>query len=321
MKNLSMLAIACLLLSILALVPGCREDATPVVTAPTADAALLADNAGSYPPGGMWARYYPLRVGDYWNYDRSFKVWDGDGVVLHDEIGSSSREIIGHEVIGGRVYTVEEWTITDSHGEFPTWIRYRQDRDGLFEADVSIGDPPTLVDPDRKGRETRRPIALAAVSATNELLRRERDPYRRAAIAAHLERHRQLVAAAMRGLEQVSAADLQAGEITRLRYPLRPGDSWVIRDDPFFGAEVEGRELLDMPIGKRVGVRIRITPPIVGPEDDVLVWYSQCGQLRMYVYVESEATDPEGNPLGLLFSEELVELVETDVAGRPACDR
>jgi hypothetical protein len=316
MRTRTALLVPCLLLVLIVLVPGCRDDATPVITAPSVDAALAM--AGPYPPGGMWARYYPLAMGNHWRYDRQFRIWDEDGNVLTDISGETTREIVGQEEISGRMYTVEEWIYTDDQGSSPSWLRYRQDRDGLYEADISITEPPALIGANRESLLKRPDAITAAAGLENELLRREADPYRRALIAAHLERHRRLVSAA---LGWVYSTGVEAGELTRLLYPLRPGETWSIRDEPLFNSEMEGYELLRLPVGNRVGARIRITPPGTTPDEDVLVWYSSCGQLRMYVYVETEGTDPGGNPIGPLYSEETVELVDVDLPGRPSCGR
>ena len=329
MRNVSTLAAACLLLAILAFVPGCREAASPVDTAPAVDLALLAENSASNPPGGMWARYYPLRTGNHWRYDRQFRAWDDAGLVDIDVVGESTREIIGEEVLFGRTYMVEEWRITEpaENGDetFTYWIRRRQDGNGLFEADVAISEPPALIAVAGKEAEPRPSTVTAArnLDGVDAIIRNEKHAGRRAAMAAHFERHRRLVAAALRGMEAASGslAGLEEEEITRLVYPLRRGQKWVIRDDPFFGAEVEGRELLRLPVGQRVGVRLRITPPIVGPDDNVLMWFSNCGLLSVYVFVESVMTDPTGNPIGMFYSEEIVELFESDVSGRPWCGR
>lgn len=325
----SLLLLTAFLLAALALFPGCSEETSPVQNAPAPDVdPYFAGNATGNLAGGLWADYYPLRTGNRWRSERRFRVWDDDGNVINDITGESTRELIGQEELAGRIYTVEEWTMSEGiEGEVHSttyWIRYRQDRDGLYEADVTAVEPPTLLASPGKENQ-RRTLTTSAWNddgAVQAMVRQVKDPTRRAAIAAHLVRHRQVVAAALFGATAYAAsAGPEAGEITRLLYPLRRGRSWVIRDEPLFTAEVEGRELLRLPIGRRVGVRVRITPPGAGPDDEVFLWFSSCGMLRLYARLQGEMTDPDGTPLGTINTEEIVELVEADVGGRPWCGR
>ncbi|MDH3197993.1 MAG: hypothetical protein OEO21_07110 [Candidatus Krumholzibacteria bacterium] len=330
-SSASFVIIATLLLAALALVSSCGEEATPVQTAPAGDEALLAESAAMFPPGGMWARYYPLRTGNHWRADRQFRAWYDDGTVVADIGGESSREMIGEEVLFGRTYAIEEWRLIERfEGLEDTttyWIRYRQDRDGLYEANVAMSEPPVLIAAAGKegGRRALTVSAADGAGVAHAILRNETHPGRRAAIAAHLERHRRLVTAAMLGADALAASAAAVApedeELTRLVYPLRRGREWVIREDPLFTSAAEGRDLLRLPIGRRVGMRVRIVPVELEPDADVLLWYSNCGLLRMYVSVQTEMTDFDGTPLGTLFTEEIVELVEADVLGRPWCGR
>src|SRR5207249_1892146 len=62
---------------------------------------------------------------------------------------------------------------------------------------------------------------------------------------------------------------LAAGELIRLRYPLHPGQSWNIREDPLFTATVEGVDALDLAPGRLTGFRTRYTSDLFGPHDRV----------------------------------------------------
>jgi len=330
-RSASSLILATFLLATLALIAGCGEEASPVETAPAADTALLAGDAAMSPPGGMWARYYPLRTGNYWRSDRQLRAWDDDGTVIFDVSGESSREIIGEEQLFGRMYMVEEWRIIERYdGNEDTttfWVRYRQDRDGLYEADIPISDPPVLLAGAGKDGGRRALTVSAADGAGLEaaIARREKHPGRRAAIAALMERHRRVVMTAMIGADALAAGTAVSApeddEITRLVYPLRRGREWVVREDLLFTAAAEGRELLRLPIGNRVGMRVRIVPVELAPDADVFLWFSHCGLLRFYVSMQEEMTDFDGTPLGTIYSEEIVELVEANVLGRPWCGR
>ena len=71
-----------------------------------------------------------------------------------------------------------------------------------------------------------------------------------------------------------------SNEATQLQYPLRPGLTWVLRDDPRFIYTVEALEHVDLPIGREMGYRIRVdvgTQP--NPDHSVYVWFGRLGML------------------------------------------
>lgn len=297
-------AVPCLLLIVIAMLPACRGDVPSSTTAPPVDANLVV--GAPDPSGGAWARYYPLEIGNQWRYEWRHRMWEGDGTVRLDREGELTSEIIGMEEFFGRMYVVEEQHETYDEGDAFTWIRYRQDRDGLYEAEVSITQPPALIGAERAAME-KRPEALAPAAGTNrELLPHGVDSNGRVMIDVLAERHRRLVAA---GLGRVIGT-AEEGEITRMPYPLRPGEIWSAFSE--LNSEMEGHELLHLPIGNRVGARIRIT---LSEDAYTLVWYSRCGLLRIYHYSE---TGIPGQPL---YTEYVLELVDSDVTGRPSCGR
>ena len=108
---------------------------------------------------------------------------------------------------------------------------------------------------------------------------------------------------------------MESGEITRLEYPLHPGAQWVIRADPRFESIVEGAEVLDLAVGHVPGWRIRIESVLFGPDDRVHIWYGRGGFLKLEAYFEGIATDPGGNRLGRLISEESEVLTEVSLSG------
>ena len=102
-------------------------------------------------------------------------------------------------------------------------------------------------------------------------------------------------------------------EILRLRYPLFPGANWAIREDPFFGATVEGHEPSVLPAGRFPGYRVRISSPLFGAKDEVKVWYGRAGLLRLSAHGEEVATDPQGNVIGTLVFEQQEVLSNLDL--------
>lgn len=82
-----------------------------------------------------------------------------------------------------------------------------------------------------------------------------------------------------------------AGEALLLRYPLKVGESWTMRDVPELGgkwtATVEGRERLSMPAGDFNAYRVRVRQPFQGPEDGLLIWYAPEGIVKLLAHVHT----------------------------------
>ena len=70
-----------------------------------------------------------------------------------------------------------------------------------------------------------------------------------------------------------------------------------------------GESTLDLAVGHVPAWRIRIDIDGFGPRDRVHIWYSRSGFLKSDVHLEAEATDTNGNPIGLAILEESEELV------------
>src|SRR5436309_5533538 len=250
--------------------------------------------------------YFPLQIGNRWHSESDFRatLTAPAGVltvVIHADI---TREIIGTETIAGRTYVVER-SVTDEDdpsGPFNSWIRYRQDAAGLYEADLDISQPPVLDSGASAGPinaalpEARDlPASFAERMSANQL-----DAYQ----AAWDVLQKRIVA--IRSIHALASGDgasavrggVLPGELTKLGYPLRPGATWVIRDDPFFGSIVEANGTLEVPGGRFPSSRIQIPNEFMGPNDVVRVWFSRSGQLAFRYHLESVATDVDGNPIG-----------------------
>lgn len=209
-------------------------------------------------PGGASSGFYPLEVGNHWQYDRVFTLQFAPDADPSDTIRSEvSRELIGQELMNGRQYVVEEQIILqDSRpGEvFTNLTHYRQDLSGLYYLDTS---PTNLVE------------ATTAEIGTHQ---------------AALDEVIQRLSLLRKGALGARAAGKPGGafvdEVMLLQYPLRPGASWVLREDPRFVYTVEGVETLDLPVGKQLGYRIRVDLGLEpDPNSSVHVWFGRIGFL------------------------------------------
>ena len=277
---------------------GCRLG----LLAPLEHSSTLSENTGATLAASGWGHdFYPLEIGNRWHYARTFDVrWqDASGAPQSFHIASAiERELVCQTPLAGRSYTAERSVEIEPTQTYTSWVYYRQDRRGLYEADEPTPPPceaATIVNvAARAGR----------LSAIGESGRRPDDPAVRAAEAV-LEQRLSLIRYSL-GLAAPSLRRPRPapGEITRLAYPLHPGQSWIIRDSPRFSARVEGVDVLRLPAGKFVADRIRIDSEFFGPNDRVLVWYGRQGFLRLEAHLESEGRDENGNPTGLVFAED-----------------
>lgn len=266
--------------------------------------------------------FFPLTSNNCFYYSGQTSVYVSGDSFVQVAPYIECRALIGSEELFGRDYTVEVrervsfWPPPNGPGEL-SWIRYRQDKAGLYEADVDISQPPALT-----SAAQRASVARSAWSAfgkrTDEFLAsaRKGDPeaYRRA--VTRLERKIALVYAAVgsapgRSPHRIGPpGGVLADELTRLKYPLHPGQSWTIRGEPaLFTSTVEAFEVVDLPAGRFAGWRIRTDIELLGPSDTVLTWYGRDGFLRLRVHLETEETDyehPYGTGRTLIFEERMV---------------
>lgn len=262
------------------------------------------------------SEFFPLAIGNTWEYEGSAVL------VIRDlpPITMRSREVhtlTGHETLFDREYVIQERSILMS--EMPpvvvNWYRYRQDKAGLYEAGVSITQPPgggiagAPEGPLATGAVSPWPslfsIAAAGVPVEqSEAFEAARDEMlRKLSIVRRL-----LVGGSGRELLGGPPGGVLPDELTRLRYPLRIGQEWTIRDAPLFMSVVEAHEVLDLPAGRLGGWRIRINSELYGPNDSVLIWYGRKGLLETYVHLETEMVGPSGDPLGTMTSTEILTL-------------
>ena len=306
--------------------------------APDAQALIQDAPTGALAPAlAPGLAFYPLEIGNRWHYARRFayRIFDGTDpdpapVVVRSTV---ERELTCEEELLGRTYVIETYVIRlEGGGVFPGNIAFRQDRSGLYETD---GPPPPCAPSQvasamAPGAERMPAMPAAGVpadareSAWTALERTLPLGAERAAYRAAWERLRvrsEWIERALGRSPGEAAEGLmrrggpQPGEITRLRYPLHPGARWVIRPSPLFAGLVERLDVLQLPVGRKLGFRIRITSDLFGPNDRVHVWYGPSGYLRLEAHLESEATDINGNPLGLMVSEQSEVLDGIRIAG------
>jgi hypothetical protein len=245
--------------------------------------------------------FFPLAIGNRWHAvsdDHIATTPTGGGppideMTVHTDI---TREMTGTETISGRVYTLLRETLVSTSPANPggstytTWIRYRQDADGLYESDVT-GPPASTV---TVAAASTRPSLAFPVSLRARATVAQTAAYERAweGLQRKIAAVREAVADPLR------VADVAPGEIIRLDYPLHPGASWTVREDPLFTSTVERVERLELPAGQFNAYRIRIGSEFFGPEDTVHLWMSRSGQLQFRYRLVSAVTDENGDVIG-----------------------
>lgn len=274
--------------------------------------------------------FFPLALGNRWEYDRTFETQlEVEGTLEPPETFHSTitRELTQTEELAGRVYVVEERTEVEEGETSRLWIRYRQDRAGLYEADVAATLPPATAS---SGRWLRAGAGVAAgpASARRALEQRlEGSPYRGAFLEAWERLESKLAsvrrARALWSVLAGSAKDRPGGaesdELVRLAYPLRPGQAWTVRAEPLFASVVEAHDTLDLPAGRLPGWRIRMDSSVFGPDDEVELWYGRSGYLALHAELQMDATDENGEVIGVLHVQDSELLTDLDLAtSRPS---
>ena len=169
----------------------------------------------------------------------------------------------------------------------------REDRSGLYEADQFIRATPTAATQWRASMDPA--IAGTAQSAA----------FARAAdvIAARLD----LVMGNGMRRPGPGPGGPDPGELSMLRYPLRPGAHWVVRHSPLFTRTVVDRVAARLPAGVFDSWKLRGDSELFGSTDRVHFWYGRAGLLRIRFHAEAEATDEAGNSVGrLIFDQDQV---------------
>lgn len=343
-------------------VAGCDRVAEPGDAAPPAlDSTgpdLLASPAGSLesevgavesgPMHGARSRFFPLEQGNRWFYERHARMQllpdQGEPPPPEQLEATIETQIAGTEQLFGRTYIVASEHWIEPGGSFDQWIRYRQDRAGLYEADVSTTQPPTLGPVDGSpapslrlastaaGRApgVRVPLDASIALARARLARSAPQSGWLRAFDQLVARRSQLLACAaaphtstppaVQVLGHARPGGVLENEVLRLDYPLRPGATWPLRaaEPELFTLTVERPQVLNLPAGRFAAWRLRMDSSLFGPEDQVHIWYSRCGQLQLVAHLIAEATDEQGNRIGTLVWDERNALADLELPRR-AC--
>jgi hypothetical protein len=274
--------------------------------------------------------FFPLEIGDRWHVDR-YEVFEffptgsdvSDGA---EEFHFEEDWVLDQtEELFGRTYVVQSRTIVQDVPQpdiFYEWIRFRQDRAGLYEADVAIGDPPgagakgTLAARESQAAPGTRLFDLAAFGPRAL----DNAAAFRAALA-ELDRRRAQVRGALHG-EHVAGppGGVLPNELTRLGYPLHPGAHWWVRDGAL-EASVERQESLVTPAGRFPAWRIRLTWAIPDFDDTILTWFGRCGMLKFHFEGALTLTGMNGEVLGTMHVVETDVVEDLDIQGRPCGTR
>ena len=298
---------ACLLITLAA---GCAGPTRPVVSVPEAAGTGAVSGILTSQPG-----FYPLEVGNLWFYayevtTRIVPLEPGAEYPVVTQTFISSREIMCPDQQNGTQYMVEQ---VARFGPTPSvlWVRYRQERTGLFEYDQTLGLPPPCI-----AAGTPRPTAAVPATGLVDRLKVEsflatRPAGEQSAWRAALARLDERVATLHAALGLYPGGSLlpggpRPGELTRLRYPLERKARWVIRDDPgvHFDAEVVGHDVLSLEAGRLAGHRIRLESNLFGPQDRVQTWYGRTGYLQLVAHLEVDAVDNGGVRIGTALFDE-----------------
>jgi hypothetical protein len=255
-----------------------------------------------------------LAIGNEWNYEgvaiSRIEFDDASPTDTLEILTERTDEIVGQENRFAREYYLLEESLFERIGgeaDIDTtywWQRVRQSPRGLFEADISLNEPPLAA----SAVTTRSHDTGRATAAWDRISTRLGDA-QVAAFRDAWERVQALRRMSMRlaPIMQFAGDDWAAAkDLTRLSYPVRVGKEWTIRSTPLFATTVEAIESLDLPGGEQEAYRLRITSELFGANDSVVVWYGKDGFLGHSFHMEAVATDPYGDPIGrILWDEEL----------------
>lgn len=301
-----------------ALLAGCGTSSAPTLPrSQRAAGAALEGARGSATGAQDRSLFYPLQPGNRWDYARSgrFVLTPTGGTPgAPTEFESTiEKTLTCTETYLERSYQVERTVETEGSQSTSSWVLYRQDASGLFEADRATSELPAC-----EGAAGARVAAMPGpAAALRERVLSRVTTAERAAWAAAFDRLRARREAVIAALSpRALSAGAREGELTRLRYPLHPGQSWAVRTDPLVVSRVEEIESLTLPAGRFTGDRISIDwPGVFGPNDQAFFWYGRDGFLKLDLYLEATATDEEGHPIGTIQNWETQELTDLALAG------
>lgn len=269
--------------------------------------------------------FYPLDIGNHWSFDRSIttQTIPNEGQPGDPYLGESTMDVdlVGTAERFGRQYVVQRETHHVLSTEFSLDFLYRQDRGGLYNADPEPSATTSAPDPVVERvveRLTPNTSRMAERLAYQQALRRVWEMRERIERVARVGRMPVVGRTSVGSSAEARPGPLD-GEIALLRYPLHPGSTWNVREDPLVVYLVEANERVALRAGDFTAYRIRIDwPGVFGPNDQALVWYGRDGLLKLQVHVEGQAVDADGNVYGKVVSDELQELTALSLVGNPS---
>ncbi len=292
-------------LCLMLVLPACSRFASDPESSDTPAAA--ARMLGSAPADGMWPDgrrlgagrgFYPLAVGNRWVYDIRFRttlITPGGPQPTVETTTPWTVEIIGERVENEhRYFMLAEYDPRIVGPQVP--FRVRQDRSGYYSSDAIT---------------TASPAARSAPAMPSALQANVEQALAGAPHAAAFRRATETLAIRLATLTNAGAAAMrpvpggpEPGETAQLRYPLRIGARWVVRESPLFERVVVGLQPLRLPAGMFPAWRLRQTSELFGPDDSAQLWYSRSGLLRIAFRGKADATDEAGNIVGQVIIEQ-----------------
>jgi hypothetical protein len=245
--------------------------------------------------------FYPLAIGNAWNYQGqgSFRYFQ-DGIPGDPDLVyafTETRRLTGMAQHEGTSYFIEEQVHQsipdDGNGPYESWIRIRQDREGLFFLDTLLSNPPAPESGTTPSLSWGTPISLTALrqrGQVNPALER---------LAGRLD----YVRNAARGFGRDGSIAPSGLELTELVYPLRVGENWSIRPDFPWPARVDRVEAINTPAGRITAYRLETNPggTTVHEGEWVRLWWSHDGFVGYSVHLVDAETDSNGEPTGVLY--------------------
>ncbi|HUK63153.1 MAG TPA: hypothetical protein VLV15_07470, partial [Dongiaceae bacterium] len=155
-------------LLILALAAGCRigalgslERSAPMPSAPASPLAAMHGRS-----------FYPLDLGNRWHYVRTFSSTWVDELGTPQEFNVTSaleRELRCETALGARSYMAERTLEVAPNGTYLSWVYYRQDRNGLYEADDPTPPPCDSPPPPEETGPGLHAVALSSIAEPGRL--------------------------------------------------------------------------------------------------------------------------------------------------------
>jgi hypothetical protein len=297
-----------LVLAVCLQIAACRYDA-PFDSDRGAVARVAAPYSNAADPENP-GQYFPLSELNLWAYETKTLVVtseEGSPPETTQVTETEIRQIVNRFQIGNDTYYEERSTV-QGHPESAFSIYLRQDGSGLYERESAFAVASHPRDAERMAATEANPRSpqqdahvLEQLGRTMEAaIAKSRHPA--AMRAAWMETRTKIEALwGTRATTSSGGVGLRARpegvteELQRLRYPLRLGQSWIIRQSPLFTAAVDGVGTFSAHKGSVPTRSIRIRSELFAPEDVVHQDVSPIGFTGLHARLNSQGTDENGN--------------------------